>query len=61
LTFIGNGHVVSDGLSLDVSKLSFELFATFDLANELPLEDGYVRIQVDKLEEEYFEKNWLIK
>jgi hypothetical protein len=56
LTFIGNGHVVSDGLSLDVSKLSFELFATFDLANELPLEDGHVRIQVDKLEEEYFEK-----
>ncbi len=55
-TFIGNGYVVSDGLSLDVSKLAFKLFATFHLADELSLEDGHVRIQVDKLEEEYFEK-----
>jgi hypothetical protein len=55
-TFIWNGYVISDGFSLDVSKLAFELFATFDLADELPLEDGHVRIQIDKLEEEYFEK-----
>ena len=49
-TFVGNGYIVSDRFPLDVSKLSFELFATFHLAHELPLEDGHVRVQIDELE-----------
>ena len=49
LAFFRDVHRVPDCFPLDVAQLPLKLLAAFDLADELPLEDGHVRIEIDKL------------